>query len=54
MTEQSSTAGTMEDTLREHGIAHVPVDYFHIDGFRYTNLDDAVSQAKRTKARAAS
>jgi hypothetical protein len=33
--------------MAKYGITRVPVDYFHYKGFRYTNLKDAVAQAKR-------
>jgi hypothetical protein len=39
----------LEAEMRKYGIKRVPVDYFHINGFRYTDLKDAVAQAKRTK-----
>lgn len=29
------------------GITRIPVDYYHYREFRYTNVDDAVAQAKR-------
>jgi len=35
------------DHLEKYGIKRVSVDYFLIDGFRYTSLEDAVAQAKR-------
>jgi hypothetical protein len=33
--------------MARHGIARVPADQFHVDGFRYTNLADALAQARR-------
>jgi hypothetical protein len=33
--------------MAKYGILRVPVDYFHYGDFRYTNLKDAVAQAKR-------
>lgn len=39
----------LEAEMRKYGIRRVPVDYFHINGFRYTDLKDAVAQAKRTR-----
>jgi len=30
-----------------YGIKRVPVDYYHYGDFRYTNLADAIAQAKR-------
>lgn len=32
------------------GITRVPVDYFYVAGFRYTQLKDAISQAERQLA----
>ncbi|MGJ3258308.1 MAG: hypothetical protein ACFE0S_01785 [Rhodospirillales bacterium] len=42
-----------KETMIKYGITNVPVDCFHVDGFRYSNLSDAVAQAKRTVARKA-
>lgn len=36
-----------EQAMRKYGIERVPVDYFHIHGYRYTDLQDAVAQAIR-------
>jgi hypothetical protein len=36
------------DEMAKYGITRVPVDYFHYGVFRYTNLKDAMAQAKRT------
>jgi hypothetical protein len=35
--------------MAKYGITRVPVDYFHYGDFRYTNLKDAVAQAKRQR-----
>jgi len=35
------------EEMAKYGITRVPVDYFHYKGYRYTNLDDAIAQAKR-------
>ena len=35
------------EELEKFGITRVPVNYFHCGAFRYTNLKDAVAQAKR-------
>ena len=35
------------EDMAKYGITRVPVDYFHVGGFRYTNLSDAIAQAKR-------
>ncbi len=37
------------EEMVKYGITCVPVDYFHWAGYRYTNLQDAISQAKRTQ-----
>ena len=33
--------------MAKYGITRVPVDYFHYGKYRYTNLEDAVAEAKR-------
>jgi len=35
------------DDMATYGITRVPVDYFHVGKYRYTNLDDAIAEAKR-------
>lgn len=39
------------DEMARFGIARVPVDRFHFREFRYTNLKDAIAEAKRQEAR---
>lgn len=39
-----------KDEMAKYGITRVPVDYFHYKQYRYTNLADAVAQAKREQA----
>lgn len=39
------------EQMAEFGITFAPVDYFHYRQFRYTNLKDAVAQAKRDRYR---
>jgi len=41
----------VEAEIARLGITRVPVDYFHWREFRYTNLNDAVAQAKRAQAK---
>ena len=41
---------TLEEKLIKHGIERVSVDHFYTGGFHYTNLDDAIAQAKRADA----
>lgn len=41
------------ETLQEmakYGVVRVPVDTFHVGGYRYTNLADAIAQAKRVQS----
>lgn len=35
------------EQMAKYGITRIPVYYFHYKQFRYTNLNDAVAQAKR-------
>jgi hypothetical protein len=46
---KTDPAITAEDTnaMERFGIVRVPVDYFWLGEFRYTNLKDAIAQAKR-------
>jgi hypothetical protein len=36
--------------MATYGITCVPVDYFHFGEFRYTDLQNAVAQAKRDRS----
>ena len=47
--EEASAAFSPEaaEEMAKYGITRVPVDYFHFGVFRYTNLEDAVAEAKR-------
>jgi len=38
------------EEMAKYGITSVSVDYFHYGSFRYTNLEDAVAEAKRQQA----
>lgn len=33
--------------MADYGIRWVPVDYYHFGAYRYTNLQDAIAEAKR-------
>ena len=44
---RSATKPAEAEEMAKYGIALVPVDYFHYGKFRYTNLKDAIAQAKR-------
>ena len=38
------------EEMAKYGVVRVPVDYFYFGKFRYTNLADALAQAKRQKS----
>jgi hypothetical protein len=40
-----------DEAMATLGIRCVPVDYFHYRNYRYTNLKDAVAQARRHRLR---
>ena len=39
----------IEQEMVKYGITRVPIDYFYLGNFRYTNLDDAIAEAKRQR-----
>ena len=41
------SAAEVDGQLKRWGIARVPADHFEYGGYRYTNLNDAVAEAKR-------
>ena len=47
--DESAPAPDLEaaEEMLKFGITQVPVVYFHYKEFRYTNLKDAIAQAKR-------
>ena len=46
--ETLSIPGTeVAEEMKRYGITRVPVDYFHYKNYRYTNVSDAIAQAKR-------
>lgn len=48
LSNSRSVANPVEaEAMARYGIVLVPVDYFHYGKFRYTNLKDAIAQAKR-------
>jgi hypothetical protein len=49
--EQATPGQRPEDAedMQNYGITRVPIDYFHYREFRYTNLKDAIAQAKRDR-----
>jgi hypothetical protein len=44
---RSATDQSTLNEMAQYGITRVPVEYFHYKGFRYSNLLDAIAQAKR-------
>ena len=49
--ENQAEASTLEyeAEMAKYGITHSAVNYFHYKDFKYTNLNDALAQAKRSK-----
>jgi hypothetical protein len=50
-TEDPAVDGPGEDAEAEmarYGITRVPIDIYHYKDYRYTNLADAIAQAKRS------
>ena len=45
--ESAALSAEAVEGVTKYGITRVPVDYFHYKQYRYTNLSDAVAQAKR-------
>lgn len=44
----AATAAELEIAMMErNGITRVPADQFHVDGYRYSNLSDALAQVRR-------
>lgn len=44
----AATSADLEFAMMErNGITRVPADQFHVDGYRYSNLADALAQVKR-------
>lgn len=51
MTDTSSPAdATRAEQMAKYGITRVPTGRFHYKSYRYTNLEDALAQAKRDVA----
>jgi hypothetical protein len=44
---EETNVTSAEAEMAKYGITRVPVDYFIYKEFRYTNLKDAIAQAKR-------
>jgi hypothetical protein len=49
-TVSEEEAGVMDDAnASEYAITRAPVDYFHVGGYRYTSLKEAIAEAKRQR-----
>lgn len=46
---QGADQGAVDEMVK-YGITRSSVDYFHYKGFRYTNLEDALAQARRQQS----
>ena len=46
-----TTPPKSDEELARHGIQRVPTDVFLVDGYRYSNLTDALAAARRAAAR---
>lgn len=45
--ERPTIAADIADQMATYGITRVLVDYFHVGEFRYSNLEDAIAEARR-------
>jgi hypothetical protein len=45
--EGAPVAPDIADLMATYGITRVPMDYFHVGKYRYSNLNDAIAEAKR-------
>lgn len=45
--ERPTIVADIADQMAAYGITRVPVDYFHVGEFRYSNLEDAIAEARR-------
>jgi len=43
----TETAARLSEEAARYGMICVPVDLFEYGGYRYTNLEDAIAEAKR-------
>ncbi|HEY0627084.1 MAG TPA: hypothetical protein VGD10_10165 [Allosphingosinicella sp.] len=41
------SAAEADKEMKQYGIVRVPADFFEYGGYRYTNLQDAVAEARR-------
>ena len=45
-----ASAEDEEAMLERNGITRVPAHHYHVDGYRYSNLADALAQVRRGSA----
>jgi hypothetical protein len=50
--EQQAMVAGPGDEAADHGIKRVAVEQFEFGGYRYSNLKDAVAEARRSAAKA--
>lgn len=43
----------LDEELRKYGITRVRVEYFEVNGYRYSTVRDAIAESKRHNASAA-
>ncbi len=54
MTEElpsGKNAKVPEEQMQKYGVKRVSVDYFHVGRYRYSDLNDAMAQARRVKSK---
>jgi len=47
MAETPPATEDMDEQMARYGIRRVPADQFHYKSYRYSNLRDAIAQARR-------
>ena len=50
--ESAALSEDAAQAMTKYGITRVPVDVFYYKQYRYSNLSDAIAQAKRDQGRA--
>ena len=48
--ENMPVGGNEADLMVRNGITRARADHYHVDGYRYTSLDDALAQVRRGAA----
>ena len=51
MAGTSKSVRAEREALGAWGIERVPADHYLVNGFRYTNLADAMAEARRARSR---